>query len=37
MKIKNLCLTLCASRLLTSLSDTAKEFKTGMAINELKT
>ncbi|CAM3472033.1 hypothetical protein SB6411_01080 [Klebsiella spallanzanii] len=37
MKIKNLCLTLCASPLLTSLSDIAKEFKIGMAINELKT
>lgn len=34
MKIKNLCLTLCASPLLTSLSDIAKEFKIGMAIND---
>ena len=36
MKIKNLCLTLCASLLLTSLSGIAKEVKIGMAIDDLR-
>lgn len=36
MKIKNLCLTLCASLLLTSLSGIAKEVKFGMAIDDLR-
>jgi D-xylose transport system substrate-binding protein len=36
MKIKNLCLTLCASLLLTSMSGIAKEVKIGMAIDDLR-
>lgn len=36
MKIKNLCLTLCASLLLTSLTASAKEVKIGMAIDDLR-
>ena len=36
MKIKNLCLTLCASLLLTSMASSAKEVKIGMAIDDLR-
>ncbi|VFS61691.1 D-xylose-binding periplasmic protein precursor [Kluyvera cryocrescens] len=36
MKIKNLCLTLCASLLLTSMASGAKEVKIGMAIDDLR-
>ena len=36
MKIKNLCLTLCASLLLTSMVSSAKEVKIGMAIDDLR-
>ncbi|HHT0059365.1 TPA: substrate-binding domain-containing protein, partial [Raoultella planticola] len=36
MKIKNLCLTLCASLLLTSMAGMAKEVKIGMAIDDLR-
>ncbi len=36
MKIKNLCLTLCASLLLTSMAGIAKEVKIGMAIDDLR-
>lgn len=36
MKIKNLCLTLCASLLLTSMAGSAKEVKIGMAIDDLR-
>lgn len=36
MTIKNLCLTFCASRLLTSLSGIEKEVKIGMAIDDLR-
>lgn len=37
MKIKNLCLTLCASSLLlASMAGMAKEVKIGMAIDDLR-
>lgn len=36
MKIKNLCLTLCASLILTSMAGIAKEVKIGMAIDDLR-
>jgi len=36
MKIKNLCLTLCASLLLASAASHAKEVKIGMAIDDLR-
>ncbi|MDU4003001.1 D-xylose ABC transporter substrate-binding protein [Pluralibacter gergoviae] len=36
MKIKTLCLTLCASLLLTSMASSAKEVKIGMAIDDLR-
>ena len=36
MKIKNLCLILCASLLLTSMASSAKEVKIGMAIDDLR-
>jgi D-xylose transport system substrate-binding protein len=36
MKIKNLCLTLCASLLLASMAGIAKEVKIGMAIDDLR-
>ena len=36
MKIKNLCLTLCASLLLASMAGHAKEVKIGMAIDDLR-
>ncbi len=36
MKIKNLCLTLCASLLLASVAGHAKEVKIGMAIDDLR-
>ena len=36
MKIRNLCLTICASLLLTSVAGHAKEVKIGMAIDDLR-
>jgi D-xylose transport system substrate-binding protein len=36
MKIKNLCLTLCASLVLASAAGHAKEVKIGMAIDDLR-
>ncbi|KNC90724.1 D-xylose ABC transporter substrate-binding protein [Trabulsiella odontotermitis] len=36
MKLKHLCLTLCASLMLTSMAGIAKEVKIGMAIDDLR-
>lgn len=36
MTIRNLCLTLCASLVLTSFAGHAKEVKIGMAIDDLR-
>lgn len=36
MKIKNLCLTVCASLLLATFAGQAKEVKIGMAIDDLR-
>jgi len=36
MKIRNLCLTICASLLLTSVAGHAKEVKIGMGIDDLR-